>query len=286
MSGRAKRTENASAAIVEGRRGGVLAIDDRGLAYGDGLFETIRFNNGTAPLWPEHMTRLKRGCRRLRLRMPREDRLWNECRAAAGGADGIVKIILTRVGGRGYAGESDARARRIVARYPMPEIDRRAYVEGVRLRWCRLCLAVQPALAGLKHLNRLEQVLARGEWTDPRIYDGLLCSTEGDVIGATSANVFVVRDGRLLTPRLDRCGIAGVARSWILAKARCQLPVDECRIAVADLDAADEVFLSNALRGIVPVRAIGAHRFAPGPVTRHLGYTLAMHGIGLLADQS
>ena len=218
------------------------------------------------------------------MRVPPTELVWSEARRLAGRTNCIVKLIVTRKGGRGYATEANAPVRRIVARYPLIELDTRCYADGVRLRWCRLRLAVQPALAGLKHLNRLEQVHARAEWTDSRIHDGLMCSGEGEVISATAANVFIVSGGRLRTPRLDRCGVAGVARGWIIARARRSMPVDECDITIADVDAADEVFLSNAVRGIVPVRAIGVRRYEIGPIARRLGYTLAKHGIGPAPD--
>lgn len=270
-----------SIALVDGRRADAVAPDDRGLAYGDGLFETIRFVAGRAPLWPLHMRRLRRSCRRLRMAAADPRRLWSEASALAGGSDCVVKLILTRRGGRGYAPDPAASTRRILTRHRLPAMPGAIYEAGVRLRWCRLRLAQQPALAGLKHLNRLEQVLARAEWRDPAIYEGLTCDADGRVIGATAANVFAVRGGRLLTPRVDRCGVAGVARAFVLARARRRLPVLETDLSVDDVETADEIFLSNAVRGIVPVRALGRRRLAVGPVTARLGYTLAGLGIGL-----
>lgn len=268
-------------ALVDGRRADAVALDDRGLAYGDGVFETIRFVAGRAPLWPLHLRRLQRSCRRLGLAPADPRRLWSEASTLADGGDGIVKLILTRIGGRGYASDPGASVRRILVRHSLPAMPGAIYQAGVRLRWCRLRLARQPALAGLKHLNRLEQVLARAEWRDPAIYEGLLRDADGYVIGATAANVFIVRDGRLLTPNVDRCGVAGVARAFVLARTRRWLPVLQTDLSVDDIEAADELFLSNAVRGIVPVRALGRRRFAVGPVTARLGYTLAGLGIGL-----
>lgn len=268
-------------AWIDGHTATRLSPDDRGLAYGDGFFETIRFVEGRAPLWSGHMTRLAQGCRRLRIRIPDRVQLLTEAQQLAGARDGVIKIIITRSSGHGYAGDKDAAARRVVMARPLPDIDANAYRKGVRLRWCGLRLCVQPALAGLKHLNRLEQVLARSEWRDPRIYDGLLCDQEGAVISATSANVFIVRRGVLLTPKIDRCGVAGVARAWILRRAARLCKVRETRLRAADIESADEVFLSNAVRGIVPVRVLAGQRFEIGPVTQRLGYTLARLGIGL-----
>lgn len=266
--------------IVDGRRSDSLPIDDRGLAYGDGLFETIRFHAGRAPLWPLHMQRLRLGARRLRLAMAVAAQWWQEARSLAGDDDCVIKLILTRGDGRGYAPLA-GRGRRIVLRDPMPEIAPSAYQRGLRLRWCRLRLATQPMLAGLKHLNRLEQVLARSEWSDPRIDEGLLLDAEGRVISATAANLFVVHHGRLLTPRLNRCGVAGVARAWLLRTGRSPVPVLETDLSPGILAEADELFLSNAVRGVQPIRAIGRRRWPIGPVTKALGATLAGLGIGV-----
>jgi 4-amino-4-deoxychorismate lyase len=141
------------------------------------------------------------------------------------------------------------------------------YVEGIRMRVCVLRLAEQPALAGMKHLNRLEQVLARAEWGDPDIAEGVLCAGDGRVISATMANLFAVIDGQLLTPALDRCGIAGVGRAEVLAAC------PQARITTLSLDAlraASEVFLSSSVRGIVPVRSIASWQYVPGAVARRL----------------
>ncbi len=287
--------------LVDGIASDHVPVDDRGLAYGDGLFETIAFTAGRAPLWRGHMARLARGARRLGLEAPAADQLLAQARQLAGNDDCLVKLVLTRLGGRGYAPASAAgidtaagavRAvgnagnvgtdpvRSIVIRHPLPQVPARVYRDGLRLRWCRLRLAAQPRLAGIKHLNRLEQVLARAEWHDPQIDEGLLRDADDRVIGATAGNLFIVSDGELLTPRIDRCGVAGVARAWLLARARRWLPVAETDIDRAQVESADEVFLSNAVRGVMPVAGLGRRRWQPGPVTMRLGYTLAALGIG------
>lgn len=271
----------APACLVDGRPALAVAADDRGLAYGDGLFETIRFVAGAAPLWAGHMARLARGALRLRLAAPAAAVWAAEAARVADGRDCVVKLVLTRGSGRGYGAAAASGARRIVQRLPLPAFDPEAYRHGLRLRWCRLRLAEQPALAGLKHLNRLEQVLARSEWRDRRIDEGLCMAADGRVVCATAANVFIVRDGTVATPALDRCGVAGVARAFLLARARRRWPVVVTALRPADLEAADEVFLCNAVRGVMPVRALARWRWRPGPVAAALGYTLAARGIGL-----
>jgi 4-amino-4-deoxychorismate lyase len=147
----------------------------------------------------------------------------------------------------------------------MPKLQASLYVGGIRLYRCRTTLADQPLLAGIKHLNRLEQVLARAEWSDPAIGEGLVCDAHGNVISATAANLFAVVDGELITPAVDRCGVAGVARAAMLdAFPDCRvraLPLAECLRA-------SELFLGSSIRGILPVQAVGDTVYAPGPVVR------------------
>lgn len=255
--------------LVDGQAQDQLSVLDRGLAYGDGLFETIRFVGADAPLWGRHMRRLGEGCRRLCLPAPDTVQLLAEARAASGGmAHAVVRITLTRgIGARGYAPPTQPKPTRVVAAFEPPPRDEAALVEGIRVRLCALRLAPQPLLAGLKHLNRLEQVLARAEWDDPAIGEGLLCDTDGLAICATAANFFAVHGGALATPALDRCGIAGVARAEILAVR----PHAQVRpIPLMELRQADELFLSSSVRGILPVRELDGVAFGVGPVTRAL----------------
>lgn len=253
--------------LVDGRPGDTVSARDRGLSYGDGLFETIRFVGAAAPLWSRHMRRLQLGCARLRLPCPDPELLWREAQTATRGlSQAVLRITLTRgVGERGYAWAPALQPTRIVAAFPMPPLPVAAYRDGVRLHRCFTTLAEQPLLAGIKHLNRLEQVLARAEWDDPAIAEGLLCDPQGRAISATAANLFAVIDGCPMTPALDRCGVAGVARAELLdALPQVQvrdLPLEACLQA-------SELFLSSSIRGILPVQAVGDKVFAPGPVAR------------------
>ncbi|AND68021.1 hypothetical protein ATSB10_05670 [Dyella thiooxydans] len=253
--------------LVDGRPGDTVSAQDRGLSYGDGLFETVSVIGGRAPLWSRHMERLAEGGRRLAIPLPDAGMLAREMGAvAAGMAAAVARITVTRgVGPRGYAPPVASIPTRIVAAFPMPAPELRLASEGVRLRVCDLRLAEQPALAGLKHLNRLEQVLARAEWADPSIHDGLLLDVAGRVTCTTMANVFAVIDGALVTPSLARCGVAGVARAEVLAT----IPAVQVRdLALEELLRADELFLTSSVRGILPVQAVGDKVFATGPVAR------------------
>lgn len=254
---------------VNGQPADVVSALDRGLGYGDGLFETVRFLGHTAPLWSRHMRRLDEGCRRLQLPSPSPSWLLAEAQALLDErAERVVRITLTRgEGRRGYAPPPQPSPTVIVAAFEVPETDPSAYRAGLCVRVCELRLAAQPRLAGIKHLNRLEQVLARAEWQDPAVAEGLLLDAEGHVVCATMANVFAVVDGQLLTPALDRCGVAGVARAEVLA-VRADARVAE--LSLSALLAASEVFLTSSVRGILPVQFIGDKVFAPGPVARAL----------------
>jgi 4-amino-4-deoxychorismate lyase len=269
--------------LIDGAPAGTVSAFDRGLSYGDGLFETIRFEQGGAPLWSRHMHRLEEGCARLGLPAPDVALCLREARVVSDGMpSAVVRITVTRgVGERGYAPPSSPQPTRIVAGYQAPPMSGDAYRFGVRTRWCELRLAAQPRLAGIKHLNRLEQVLARAEWQDPSIAEGLLRDVEGRVISATMANLFAVVDGKLLTPSLDRCGVAGVARAEVLA---CWPGAQALPITPETLACASEVFLSSSVRGILPVQAVGDTVYVPGPVTRALQQH--WHGLGFPLEQA
>jgi 4-amino-4-deoxychorismate lyase len=242
---------------------------DRGLTYGDGLFESIRFVGVVAPLWARHMQRLSQGCERLRLPPPDAAPLWREAlEVTRGMPQAVVRITVTRgIGERGYVLPVSPQPMRVVAAFAPPQVAVSAYAQGVRMRVCDIRLAEQPLLAGMKHLNRLEQVLARAEWDDPAITEGVLCDSHGRVISATMANLFAVVDGVLLTPALDRCGVAGVARAEVLATYP-QTQVGE--LTLDGLLGATEVFLSSSVRGILPVHSLGEQDYAVGELTRQL----------------
>ena len=241
-----------------------VAANDRGVAYGDGLFETMRAHRGDMPWWDAHWARLRAGAERLHIPLPAETQVRNEAARLLSGEDAILKLIVTRgSGGRGYAPAAVATPTWIVSTHPIPP---RASDEGVALRWCETRLAVQPLLAGIKHCNRLEQVLARAEWNDPAAPDrdaaeGLMLSTEGAVVCATAANLFALRNDRWWTPPVDRCGVAGVCRDWALR----ELDAAESRLDVTDIEQADAVFLCNAVRGILPVAKLGEREWTPHP---------------------
>jgi 4-amino-4-deoxychorismate lyase len=259
--------------LVDGIPADAIGISDRGLQYGDGLFETIAVVDGAPCLWDRHLARLRAGCARLAIPPPPEEQLVDDALRLTTGVDrAVLKVIVTRGdGGRGYRPPATPRPRRIVGLTPWPGYPGDWTSAGVRVRYCATRLGRQPRLAGLKHLNRLEQVLGRAEWDDPDVAEGLMLDLEGDVVEGTQANVFVWRDGRLLTPALDQCGVAGVVRGLTIDVGR-QLGVEvvEARLTPEDLVRADALFLTSSLAGLWPVRELAGRRLDPERIPREL----------------
>jgi 4-amino-4-deoxychorismate lyase len=247
--------------LVNGRETDQISVADRGLTYGDGLFETVAVREGLPCLWGEHLRRLESGARRLGIAFPPRDLLREEGERVVGGTSpSVLKIILTRGGGgRGYRPPSGVLPTRILMRFPEPEYPLVWREKGVTATLCKTLLGENPYLAGLKHLNRLEQVLARAEWDDPQIAEGIVFDGRGRVIGGSMTNLFLLKTDRLLTPRLDSCGIAGTVRSRVMGMAAASgIEVREADLTRENLFGADGLFLTNALIGIWPVRRLGS----------------------------
>ncbi len=254
-----------------------LPVHDRGLAYGDGLFETIRVVDGRALLIERHLQRLSDGCRRLAITIDAVE-LRNElvhfCQLLG---QGVAKLVVTRgIGQRGYAPPQPCQPQRLLLGAPLPAYPPRHAEAGVRLFPCSTRLAEQPLLAGIKHLNRLEQVLARAEWQDPAYAEGLMRDVSGRVVEGVFSNLFLIEDGTLCTASLVRCGVAGVMRAEVMARAaQLALPVVERDISYAELLQADEVFLCNSLYGVWPVTGLAERVWPVGPLTRKLQSVVA-----------
>jgi 4-amino-4-deoxychorismate lyase len=259
--------------LVNGAPDSAVSAADRGLCYGDGVFRTLAVRAQRIARWARQYARLAADCAVLGIACPDEALLRREVHAVADAqADCAVRVTVTRgIGRRGYAPPRPARPTRIVAGAPLPAHPPHYATGGVRVHLCRIRLGFQPVLAGVKHLNRLENVLARMEWADAGIAEGLLFDAEDNVIEATACNVFVVERGTLLTPDLSRCGVAGVTRDRILEGA-AGLGLG-CRVESVSrerLFAADELLLVNSLIGLWPVRSAGDRAWTPGPVAARL----------------
>jgi len=191
---------------------------------------------------------------------------------SAGLGEGVAKLMITRGEGlRGYASPPAALPRRILQSSPFPAYPEANGEEGVQLFPCTTRLAEQPLLAGLKHLNRLEQVLARSEWQGGEFAEGLMRDQSGRVIEGVFSNLFIVQEGVLVTADLSRCGVAGVMRAALLDSARAKgLKVEVRDISLEEFFQADEIFLCNSLFGVWPVRSVTGHHWPVGPLTRKL----------------
>jgi 4-amino-4-deoxychorismate lyase len=237
--------------FINGAAGDSLSSHDRGLAYGHGVFETMRLGSGDIPLRAHHLARLAEGLRQLAIPCdPGAIEAQLLALLPAMPADGTVKLVVTAgIGPRGYRPAARGHPSVIVHWYPPA-----APVASARLRPCEYRLPVNPRLAGIKHLNRLDQVLAATELAEGE--QGLLMDVDDRVIEALSHNLFALIDGQWRTPRLDRCGVAGVMRRYLLDTLLGEERAVESTLTLAQLADADEMFICNAVAGIVPVAAI------------------------------
>lgn len=259
-----------------------IAVADRAVQYGDGLFETIRIGQGRPVHLARHLARLSAGCRRLGILSVPWDTLRREITdLAVQHNSAVLKVIVSRgSGARGYRAETGQPATRILSLSSLPQWPADIINTGVRVTICNTRLAHQPALAGIKHLNRLEQILARGEWDDPGISEGLMLDCDDHVVEGTMSNLFLVRGDGLLTPGLSQCGVAGVMRSVILdCAAQHGIPYEIRALTLEDIRSADEVFVCNSLIGIWPVTVVdGTGNFGIGEFTRTLSNACELAG--------
>ena len=259
--------------LVNGVSAQEVSVAERALQYGDGLFETIAVRQGQAEFIDRHFQRLQTGCERLALNFIHWETLQKEVEdLSARYPDATIKIILGRAsGGRGYRFMPGQPVTRIVSVHPPPEWPDDYADTGVRVRLCDIRLSIQPRLAGIKHLNRLEQILARAEWQD-EFHEGLLLDYNGRLVEASMSNIFLVQDGSVVTPNLQDCGVAGVMRSVIIDLAeqsgiRCSIG----QVNADTLNGEISLFLCNSLMGIWPVTEIaGKGRLEIGSITREL----------------
>ena len=243
----------------------VNLVDDRGLAYGHGLFETTFLTQSTVPLLDRHLSRLIHDSQLMGISVGNDDidhylKVFLETLSAQAITSGIVKIILTAgSGGRGYAMPTKIVPTLIYSYTPMPENVAHQRDQGVDIMLCRHLLGTGSTLAGVKHLNRLDQVMARSEWSHNRYQDGLMFTEAGVVIEATSANVFVkTKDGQWLTPDLDQSGVSGVMRGLLIEEVfpACDIKVSIKAINRDTLLSAQQILLCNSVRGILRVNSV------------------------------
>ena len=248
---------------VNGEFNAAISPLDRGFTYGDGVFETCRYSHGSIPLWDAHWARLLHSAERLKIPVDVDllKHYLNDVLVILTEENitqAVIKITLTRgVGGRGYRLPDQVHPTYCIGAFPGNSLQSDNYAKGVSVRICGLQLSQSPTLAGMKHLNRLEHILARSEWHD-EFAEGLLLDAQDKIIEATVSNVFAVKNNRLFTPDLSLAGVAGIMRKTIIDQLAPLVGVD-CDVTDMDLAflyAADEVFLCNSVYGIWPVNSI------------------------------
>ena len=274
--------------LFNGQLRDTLPISDRGLQYGDGVWETIRIKNHQAMLLEQHLERLQLGVKTLALQNFDINALRQEIKTLQSQQkEAVLKIIISRgSGGRGYNPIGiNTPASRIVSLHPLPDYPKSYYQEGIQLTLCRTRLAHNPILAGFKHLNCLNYIMARAEFSEP-YQEGLVRDYQGHIIEGTMSNVFIIKDNTLYTPQLDACGIKGVMQNSLI-KQLATLPQTEIKlvwkanISVSDIQQADAVFITNSIIGIWAVKSfsvIDAHLksvdYAPHPLIQQLQNTV------------
>ena len=263
-----------------------LPVADRGLQYGDGLFETIAIRNGSPRLWSLHCARLAKGCKALAIRMPDEAQLSDgiaHALAASAISDAYctVKVIVTAgPSQRGYGRSASASPTVLFGVFASLPLPASYYLEGVTATICRTRLATHSPTAGLKTLNRLEQVLARSELVEPGVFEGLTLDADDNVICGTMSNVFFIKEQSISTPPIDASGVAGVMREHVLnSMAATGRDVLVQNFSQSDLGHVDEVFVCNSQFGIVPVAACDNLHWGVGEMTRQVMTTMAGAGV-------
>lgn len=257
--------------LINGEKQNHVPYQDRGLNYGDGLFETLEYQDGKIYYWSQHYQRLRKGCEVLQIAIPDERMLLNEIAALAKPAHAVIKIVVTRgISGRGYQYDKASEPKRIVSVHQWPEAVH-SYCSGINTRICQHRLVINPALSGIKHLNRLDQVIARNEWHNKQYQEGLMCDQVDNVIEGTSSNLFIIRKNEIQTAPAANCAVDGVMRNIVINTAKnLNLLVTEKLVSKKELIKADEVFVCNSIWGICPLHSCDESRYSDHSITRQV----------------
>jgi 4-amino-4-deoxychorismate lyase len=263
-------------------------IDDRAIHYGDGIFETILCSDSKIYFWKQHYQRLHDSASKLNIRCPDEKLFLDEIHQLFCNEnisikkDSVIKIILSRgAGERGYDYSDKIISNRFIS-LTVLDTEYSSLLSGKLLTGdlylCKNQVSINESLAGIKHLNRLENVLARNEWAniinkkiDKNIIDGLMLNADQQAIECTMSNVFAVKDKQLFTPELSQSGVRGIMRDKVINLAtECDVPMSECTITVDELMLMDELFISNSLIGIKSVNSLGDKQFSQSQITKNI----------------
>ncbi len=264
--------------LINGSFNGAISALDRGFTYGDGVFRTVKIVHGLPEHWPAHYQKLVKDCSAIGIVCPSADVFINDFEQLFSIEElvSVAKIIITRgEGARGYNPPAITNPTRVMIKSNLPNYPQHYFDEGVTLHLCETRIGHQPKLAGVKHLNRLENVLARMEWHDPEITDGLMLDIANNVIECTAANIFARYGDLLITPQLDQCGVAGVTRNQIMARAHAlDLKPTVETIDLKQLFSADEVIICNSLFGVWQVRQLAQKKWLKQDLAINLRKTL------------
>ncbi len=267
-------TASAKWIYINGLKQASVPASDRGLAYGHGLFETMLVVNGQAILAAKHIKRLKLGCSTLGIpfSVQLEAIITDEIKKFSAKLNqGVLKLIVTAGSeGRGY-GAAQLKPCRILAGYAATSNSISYRQHGIAIRTCNYRLPINEQLAGIKHLNRLDQIMARREWANDDWCEGIMLDQQGMVVEGIMTNLFAVIDDALITPLLDRAGVAGVMRGYLLDQAeQLGLSIKQVRWPLEDFLKANEVFVCNSVIGIWPIRKWDQCTFNIGKITNKL----------------
>jgi 4-amino-4-deoxychorismate lyase len=259
--------------LVNGHKIDRILINDRGFQYGDGLFETIEVLEGQPVFLSHHLQRLLEGCTKLKIPFPDKQQLKDEiievCRH---NKSAVLKINISRgIGDRGYRQPENIEPTRVISLFPYPSYPESYYNEGITAIFCKTPLGLNPVLAGIKHTNRLEQVMARAEWDTPDIQEGIMLDLNNYVIEGTMTNLFYIKNNIVYTSELQFSGVVGVIRTilkQLLNNNNLKL-IEQYYYKETLLDA-DEIFICNSIIGIWPVKQIENVSFKAGNMTKQL----------------
>lgn len=260
--------------LINGQAGERLSLFDRSIHYGDGVFETIAVSHGAPLGWDRHLRRLEKGCRVLGIPAPSPSLLKQEAdRLIKDQSLAVLKIIISRgEGGRGYQSPRNIKPTRILGLYNWPDYPAENSREGIKAGICATRLGHNPVLAGIKHLNRLEQVLARSEPDTGGFQENIMLDVSDSVIEGTMSNVFIISHNTLMTPDLNACGIEGIVRGLILDQAAdWGLKVQVKPLSLEEVKNADAIFFCNSIIGIWPVREFLDRSYAVGDTVKMIG---------------
>ena len=245
--------------IVNGRQQQHITIADRAFQYGDGCFTTMAYRNGHLEFFDAHIERLKFACKTLHIDFDK----WSELESCIvdplqSNTEYVVKVMITRgEGGRGYSPEGALNPNFIISHHSIPSHYTLWQTKGITLTISPITLANQPLLAGIKHLNRLEQVLVKHALAQTKYDDAVVCDTQQQIIETSVANLFWYKDNVWFTADLSGSGVEGVMRNQILAIM--QQNGMQCQVVKQDVSilfSAQELFVCNSLMFVVPVLSL------------------------------